>query len=481
MPKTIVKLAQQKLETLWSSSSDNQTEDNTESKEFSEEEFWCSLYAYGAPVDKNTVNYALEALKIRDPDSTGTFLMLSLALSDPNQFLAETLTDEKIRKHLFSRQGKRFIIPIYEGGDVPSYDTLMSWLPSEVVGSFLCLPDQRDDLMRWGRDLMARMFSILRGTEVDFDYNSEMGFSVNPKILQTWAEQDTTDFLQLASEYLIQLSKFPQYSQVLSDFTNAIHCLLLRFQPDKAKQYYHQWNAESFKTVYRTHYGVLTFIDQLWKVEYCNSTEHRQFRRELFEECLNDEEIMFMTLAALVGGGEEELWNLVTQEYLASPYAKERNLGVSILPWFGNDKAIEELKKLKSDDPSQWVRGHAWWAYEAAQQERSCREVYREALRTHDLFRISAVFEQIKPALSPTARWWHGEIEKDEGFHEESLDIDPRLDALHYRFWYRWGNSSKAKSNIEVFGRKLREYCRGEKISAGSLPRIAPWWKPTSD
>ena len=190
---------------------------------------------------------------------------------------------------------------------------------------------------------------------------------------------------------------------------------------------------------------------------------------------------MFMTLAALVGGGEEELWNLVTQEYLASPYAKERNLGISILPWFGNDKAIEELKKLKSDDPSQWVRGHAWWASEVAQQERSCREVYREALQTHDLFRISAVFEQIKPALSPTARWWHGENEKEEGFHEESLDIDPKLDALHYRFWYRWGNSSKTKSNIEVFGRKLREYCRGEKLPIGATPRIAPWWKPTSD
>ena len=42
-----------------------------------------------------------------------------------------------------------------------------------------------------------------------------------------------------------------------------------------------------------------------------------------------------MTLAALVEGGKAELWNLVTEEYLASPYAKERNLGVSILPWFG--------------------------------------------------------------------------------------------------------------------------------------------------
>ena len=433
LPKTIVKLAQQKLETLWSSSSDNQTGGNSESKEFSEEEFWCTLYAYGAPVDENTINYALEALKIREPNSTQTFPMLRLALSDPNQFLAETLTDKKIRRHLFSRHGKRFIIPIYEGGDIPSYDTLMSWLPSEVVGSFLCSLDRCDDLSQWGKEIIEWIFSNLQGIKVDFDYNSEMSFLVDPTVLQTWAEQDTTNFLQLADEYLTELSKFPQYNYVLSDFTNNIHCLLLRFQPDKAKQYYHQWNAASFKTVYRTHYGVLTFLDQLWKVEYCNSPEHRQFRRELFEECLSDEEIMFMTLAALVGKGEEELWNLVTQEYLASPYAKERNLGISILPWFGNDKAIEKLEQLKSDDLSQWVRGHAWWAYEVAQQERSCREVYREGrYETHDLFRISAVFEQIKPALSPTAHWWHVvKLKKKKDSMRNLQDEDPNLIALH--------------------------------------------------
>ena len=481
LPESIVELAQQKLEKLWSSLSDNQTGADSEAKEFSEEEFWCTLYAYGASVDENAVNYALEALKIRDPDSTGTYPMLWLALSGPNQFLAETLTDKEIRRHLFSRNGKRFRIPIYEGENVPSYDVLMSLLPPRIVGSFLCSPDRCSDLSQWGKEIIEWIFSNLQGIQVDFDYDSAIRFSVNPKILRIWAEQNTPDFLRLANEYLIQLAKFSQYSQALSDFTNNIHCLLLRFQPDKAKQYYYQWNAESFKTVYRTHYGVLTFLGQLWKVGYCNSPEHRQFRRELLEDGLNDEEIMFMTLAALVGGGEEELWNLVTQEYLASPYAKERNLGVSILPWFGDDKVIEKLKELKSDDPSQWVREHAAWAYEVAQQERSCREVYREALRTHDLFRISAVFEEIKPALSPTARWWHREIEKEEGFHEESLYIDPRLDALHYRFWYRWSNSSTTKRNIEVFRRKLREYCRGEKLSAGSPPRIAPWWKPTSD
>ena len=294
------------------------------------------------------------------------------------------------------------------------------------------------------------------------------------------AEQNTTDFLQLADRYLNELSEFPRHSQDLSHFTDDIRCLLLRFQPDKAKLHYHQWNAESFKTVYRTHYGVETSLAELWKVESCNSPEHRQLRRELLEECLNDEEIMFMTLAALAEGGQDELWSLVKDEYLASHYAKERNLGVSILPWFGTDEAIEKLEGLKSDDQSQWVREHATWAYEVVQQERSCREVYRDFLQTRDLFRISAVFERMKPALSPTAQWWHREIEK-EVFGENPQDIDTKLAALIDRFWHRWGNSTQTKRNIEIFRRKLREYCRGEKLSVGSPPRIAPWWKPTSD
>ena len=480
LPKSIVKLARQKLEEFRSSVSDNQTLSNDAPHEFSEEDFWCTLYAYAAPINEETVKYALEDLKMREPDSTGTFPMLRLALSDSKQFLDEMLVDEKIKEHLSSKNGRQLrVLPYDKGKDVPSYDTLMSLLPPESVGSFLCSPDRRGDLARWGKETIEWICSTLQGIEVDFDYNSEMRFVVNPKILRTWAEQNTTDFSQLADEYLTELSKSPRYDQVLSHFTDAIRCLLLRFKPDKAMEYYRRWKTESFKTVISTQYGTETFLDQLWRVEDCKLLEHRDFRRKLLEECLNDEEIMFMTLAALAGGGEEELWNLVTEEYLASPYAKECNLGVSILPWFGNDKAIEELEGLKSEDPSQWVREHAWWAYEVAHQERSCREVYREALQTHDPFQISAVFERIKPALSPTARWWR-EIEHEE-FREKSQDIAPKLAALVDRFWYHYGGGSLTKGNIEIFGRKLGDHYRGEKIPAGQAPRIAPWWKPTSD
>ena len=482
LPEPVIRFVQQKLKISRSSSLDNQFPSNIESEKITEGDFWEWIYLCISDSDEDTVTWAFENLKRRKSDlRVMTYCFLDKATSDSNRFLSGIFTDKEVRKHLFLREGRFFSTPIYEGENSYSYEELVSVLPQEIVGSFFCSPQRRADLSQWGKELMKRMCLILQDDETNSNSVEELRFTVNPKALETWAAHNTTDFLQLANEYFALLSKSGWYCRGLYDFMDTILCLLLRFQPDRAMKYYHRLKAEGVRTTFFAYGAVETFFAQLWRVEECRLSEHHDLRRKLLEECLNDEEIMFMTLAALVGEGEEELWSLVTEEYLASPYAKERNLGISILPWFGNDKAIEKLEQLKSDDPSQWVRGHAWWAYEVAQQERSCREVYREALQTRDLFRISAVFEQIKPALSPTARWWHGEIEKEEGFHEESLDIDPKLEALHYRFWYRWGQSTKTKSNIEVFGRKLREYCRGEKLPIGPTPRIAPWWKPTSD
>ena len=480
LPESLVKLAQRKLKAFQSSASDNQNLSDNESGEFSEEEFWYTLYAYGPRGEVNTVECALEKLKLKEPDSTGTFPLLHLVLSDSKQFLDETLNDDRIRKHLFSQNSRRFIVHPYEGGDIPDYELLRSFLPPEVTGSFLCSPERRDDLSRWGEDFMQWMCSILQKAEGDSNSVTELRFGVNQEVLKAWAEQNETDFLKLANEYLIGLSKSPWYCQALGDVTDTILCLFLCFQPVIARQYYRQSNAESFRIVYRTPYGVETFLAQLWQVEDCNLSKHRHLRRKLLEECLNDEDLMFTTLAALAGGGEAELWSLVTQEYLKSPHGKERNLGVSILPWFGTCDAIKELERLISNDQSKWVREHAAWAYEVAQQERSCREVYWKALQTCDPFQISAVFERIKPALSPTALWWHHHKDKEK-VYEELQNCDPKLLALVERFWYRWANSLKTKRNFEIFGRKLREYCRGEKLPTIGVPQIAPWWKPTSD
>lgn len=477
LPRSIVTMAQQKLEVLGPSTPDNRSISDDTSKELSELEYWSALYAYGTEINENVVTWAFEELKLRKPDSIATYPLLQLALSDPKRFLDEILTDEKVREHLFCKDSIRVIVPIYEGKDVSSYETLIPLLPLEIVGSFLCQPDRHSDLSRWGKELMERMFSIVQGDEVSRNSVEELRFAVNPVVLQIWAEQNETDFSNLASKYLTGLSKSPWYRQPLRDFTNVVFCLLLRFRPDIGRQYYHQWNAKDTVNEYKA----TNFLHQLWQVEQCNSPKHCQFRCELLEACLNDEEIMFMSLIALAWGGKEELWDLVRKRYLESDYAKERNLGVSILPWFGTCDAIKELERLISDDQSKWVRDHATWAYEVAQQERSCRKVYREVLQTGDPFQISAVFEQIKPALSPTAQWWHYQIESEEKLYEESKDCNPKLLALVERFWYQWENSLETKSNFEIFGRKLREYCRGEKFLVGRTPRIAPWWKPASN
>lgn len=480
LPESIVKLAQQKLEPSQLLFVGNQSPSGIESEKITEEDFWCWIYLCVSNNDENTTTWAFENLKRRESDlRTMTFCFLDKARLDSNRFLSEIFTDKEVRKHLFLKEGRFFSTPIYEGDNSYSYENLMSILPQEVVGSFLCSSQRRSDLARWGKELMERMCSILQDDEINSNSVEELRFTVNREVLQAWATHNTTDFSQLSNKYFALLSKSGWYCRGLYDFMDNMLCLLLRLEPTTAMQYYRQSKAKGSRTIFWAYGGVETFLAQLWQVEECRLPEHHIIRRELLEECLNDEDIMFMTLAALMGKGEEELWNLATEKYLASPYAKERNLGISILPWFGTDEAIEKLDELKLNDSSQWVRDHTAWAYEVAQQERSCREVYREALQTKELFRISAVFEQINPALSPIARWWHREVEKKE-FGEEPQDLDPKLVALIDRFWYRWGNTSQTKRNIEFFRRKLREYCRGEKLSAGSPPRIAPWWKPDS-
>ena len=475
LPESIVKLARQKVQALPLPSSDAQTTAKDGTRTWSEQEYWCALYAYGTQIDEDAVTVAVEELKRREPDSKEAFHLLQLARREPQYFGKQVLGDEKIQQHLFGQHRWSFIMPIYsEKDDVPSYEELTSMLPIEVVGSFLASPNRQNDLSRWGQALMKEACAVLQGTKGSPDKVEKTRSVVNRDVLRLWAEQNTTDFLELAAQFLKGLLRAPCYETVLRSLTDDVLCLLLRFRPETAREYYHHWNA---KAVWGSYRPDSTFLFQLWRVKECNLPAHRQFRRSLLEETPNDYHIMCMTLAALAEGGGDELWQLATQEYLASSTAKERNLGVSILPWFGNKAAIALLKRLQSEDPSHWVRRHAKWAYEVVQQEQSCRAVYREALQTRDLLRISAVLEPLKPALSPIALWWHHLIEEEE-LGDFTSDSDAKLHALLYQFWYRWSNSLKSNPHRDVFDRRLRDYCRGDELQGSIQPKIAPWWAP---
>ena len=212
---------------------------------------------------------------------TMTFCFLHKATSDSNRFLSEIFTDKEVRKHLFLTEGRFFSTPIYEGENSYTYEDLVSVLPQEVVGSFLCSPQRRADLFRWGKELMEKMCSILQGDETNRNSAEELRFTINREVLQTWAIHNTTDFTQLATEYFDLLSKSGWYCRGLYDFMDNILCLLLRFQPITAMQYYRQSTAGGGRIIFRAYGGVESFFAQLWRVEDCNLPEHHVLRREV--------------------------------------------------------------------------------------------------------------------------------------------------------------------------------------------------------
>ena len=139
LPKSIVELARQKLETLSPGTANNGSMSNEGSEKFPEQEYWRVLYAFGTQTDKELATWALKELKLRKSDLTaGTFILMSSALSDPKRFLDEILNSKEIRKHLFHENSRRSIVPIYEGKDVPSYETLVPLVPTRNCG-FLSL------------------------------------------------------------------------------------------------------------------------------------------------------------------------------------------------------------------------------------------------------------------------------------------------------------------------------------------------------
>ncbi len=291
------------------------------------------------------------------------------------------------------------------------------------------------------------------------------------KELRLWANENRDAFLKLAETYLEGIQEKPTPCLYLGGFTDAILCILLKFRPNRAYDIFGTLGKDTSKVVVRTYYIAPSFVGMLWNLDMCNTKEHDELRRRIFEDAKDDMEILLIASAALAEGAGDKLWAIVSGAFVGHELAKERALAVSILPWFADDRAIEVLGQLIANDPSNWVRYHARWGLEVAHQERSCRDLWREALSETEPIRISALLQRMKPALTPTARWWRYKIaeEASTGPH------DNRIKAMFSSFWHHW--SSVDYSGTKVYERKLKDFCRGEKIEHFIMPRMAPWWQ----
>ena len=101
----------------------------------------------------------------------------------------------------------------------------------------------------------------------------------------------------------------------------------------------------------------------------------------------------------------------------------------------------------------------AEWAVECARQEASVRRHYERTLKEVDRNVVQARLLVLLPALTPSARWWHRDLESTS----KVFDTAPRdVRATLIFFWY--DTQSECKKTPKAFGRTLSEYLRGERI-----------------
>jgi hypothetical protein len=286
--------------------------------------------------------------------------------------------------------------------------------------------------------------------------------------LAEWGKRHPTEFIEKAQRYLKRLPHSLVYQYHLGQFTNSVLNCLLRVDPEFAFQRL----LEGVSCVNTTTViGVPDYAAVIWEVQN-NSSAHQAVRRKLFEQADHDLEILELTISAIAGNSEVQLWQFV-EDFLSRAAAKDRNLGVSILPWIGTKDALQRLERINADDPSAWVQDHAKWAINACKQEILCRQLYVQALDTDNSVQMSAYLHQLHPALSRAARFWRMDLEKA---HWVSLASNRRKRGILWSFWSHW--QAQTDRGTKIYERTLKEFCRGEKLESSVTSRLAPWWKP---
>lgn len=295
------------------------------------------------------------------------------------------------------------------------------------------------------------------------------GFNaVNP--LEHWSESDPENFASFAVEYLKGVEQAaPGIFMPLTFFTTAVAIALFRIRPDFAKRHNEQPHQGYHRMVFEG--GIPWSTAELWQSRFNGNDTIVSLRQLYLLNAKNDEEVLGHCIAAEIGDNEIALKEIATN-FLTSTAESERALAVTLLAFTGCEASVCELQRLRMYDPSYWIREHATWGLDTCIYEIECIRLYRLILEAKTLESAAAIIEQMRPALTPKVRAWRNRVEKQQLVEQ----MDLRLRGFLKLFWYHWSATSSHKSNVKVCGRRLTDYCRGEKLSSGTTSQMAPWW-----
>ncbi|MDR0533640.1 MAG: hypothetical protein LBH01_06775 [Verrucomicrobiales bacterium] len=290
--------------------------------------------------------------------------------------------------------------------------------------------------------------------------------------LAHWSKLEPNLFVEFAEEYLNKFQrKSIQAHFELGAFATAIWVNLLNLNPELALAFHDI--ASSQKTMQVTTLsGCLRWeVESIWSSQLNNNEKIKIYREQLICEARNDQELFEQVMAARY----QENVNILTEfayDMVSQRQIKRRALGVTLLAFLGRQDSIKILENLIEVDPSDWINKHAQWAWEVCSTEDACCQRYMEILSANNLEEVLAGLAEIRDAMSSMAFVWRQQLDRKMSLEK----VDPRIRTYIQLFWYNWGNSSTKKQNIEICGRKLKEYCRGERLKDGVTSRMAPWW-----
>jgi hypothetical protein len=299
------------------------------------------------------------------------------------------------------------------------------------------------------------------------------GFNASPA-LSRWAELEPDRFETFLESFFVQLETagFKTF-QAIGTIAWCIAAAMVKTDPRGALDLAERWQADwSFRVV--TLRGLCTIVNaRLWSSKCDVAPGIGLLRRELCDRAQTDEEIFVQALAASKGGTQNEMV-VIAKERLASPRARDRALGITLLAFVSPERDVGELLKRAADnDESYWVRDQAEWAQEALAIEASCRNRYLDLLRgPHSLENFSIGLAELRFALTPLANAWRFHVEEVAGYQSRNDRPSTYLEL----FWYHWEHRSESHRDVKIADRKLRDFCRGEKLKDGVTSRMAPWW-----
>ena len=286
------------------------------------------------------------------------------------------------------------------------------------------------------------------------------------RALRAWRDQQPEEFRNLAAELLVQVCSQPSRAFHIGVFALCVLDALVPLDPDLSIRTHRIIRDCSLNISLINVYGVSTFTAAFWRAA-ADASKRCQEKCALFiQSSITDEELMYHAITAQAEGSGMFL-SCLCDQLLSAPLAKDRCLAVSLLAWSPDSGTIGQLESLTTNDPSGWVRTHAKWAIECARHEASVRRFYERILNEKDRIVVQTQLQVMLPALTPSALWWHLDLEsKSKILHS----MPPDAQAALAFFWH--DAKSECQKTPKLFGRTLSEYLRGERIHDLRTPAL---------